>query len=160
MRKITINGIEINVPEGANVSVIDGQVIVGDNAITHQSCTIDGNNVTIASADVAFNIKVVGGDVKIEGNVKGDVRLEKGTIHIAGSIGRDAIIEKEGDINCKQVGRNAQAGGDVTCEGVGNNVQAGGNVTCNNVGNNVMASNVECGNVMGKIQAMSVTKKS
>lgn len=106
--KTVINGIEINVPKGSNISIVgnkiyvDGKPYINDKLVDKEivQIIINGDvgniecDVDIDCNNVNGNIKC-GRDIDIRGDVTGDV-----------SAGRD--------IDCKKINGNARAGRDIS----------------------------------------------
>lgn len=104
--KTIVNGVEINVPKGANISIIGGQVYV--NGKPYQ-----GNELKDCKA---VNIIINGdvGDVDCGGSV---------TCHdVHGS------VDCGGSCTCGNVDGSVDAGGSVTCGDVQGDIDAGGSV--------------------------------
>lgn len=105
--KTVVNGIEINVPRGANISIINGEVFV--NGQPYQGDELKGCK--------AVNI-IINGDV--------------GNIDCGGSVTANNVhgdVDCGGSCNCGNVSGSVDAGGSVNCGTVGGNVDAGGSIS-------------------------------
>jgi hypothetical protein len=114
MSLIKVNGVEIECPDGASVSVINGQVIINGVAAGEKS-----NNITIDLKGTLISLRADRGSVTCE-NVTGNV-------------------DAGGSVNCKDVGGSVDAGGSVDCGNVGGDVEAGGSVKCGEVHGDIEA---------------------
>lgn len=118
MQRITINGVTVEVPDGQNVSVVNGQVIVGD------SVQVIGDGINIQTNGSKFKL-VADGDVIVHGNIAGGIEA-KGKVECKNVTG--GVVTK-GDVECQNVVGGIKAGNDVVCSG---NVIGG--IKCNTYG--------------------------
>ncbi len=125
MNSIMVNGVRIEAPDGASVSVINGVVHI--------------NGVANNAAGKLQGIV----DLKVEGRI-GSVRVDHGSItceNVEGNVHAMGSVTVRGNVLC-----NVDAGGSVNCGDVGGGVDAGGSVNCGNVSGDVDAG----GSVMHK----------
>lgn len=115
---IIVNGIKIDAPPGASVSVINDVVYV--NGQPWKQDGVPETGVLRIEVKGSVGSLVCDRDVKIVGNVEGDVK--------AG-----------GSVSCDRVGGKVEAGGSVSCDGVGGDVKSGGSVSCDEVRGSVYA---------------------
>lgn len=106
---MNINGIRIDVPNGANISVTNGVVYVNGEKYNHKE--LEGKQVAniIIEGDV--------GNIKCNGSVT--CRNVQGYVDCGGSC------------HCYDVGSYVDAGGSVNCVHIGGDVDAGGSVITN-----------------------------
>ena len=114
MSKITINGVTIEIPDGASVSINNGDVIV------------NGKKSDFAKINSEVRVDV-------HGNV-GDLKVDKGSVN-CGNVNQS--VNAGGSVNAENIGGNVSAGGSVNADDIGGNVSAGGSVVCDSVGGQV-----------------------
>lgn len=119
MATVTVNGQRFEVPDGANISVNNGQI-----------------NVT--SGDMIGNVTTYsqGTKIMIEGN-PGDVRTDTASIVVKGNV--KGNVNAGTSVSCGSVGNSVSAGSSVSCDDVGCNVSAGSSVTCGNIKGSCLA---------------------
>lgn len=115
--RITINGVTIDVPDGANVTVENGVLRVNG---VHSS----------SYPDLPSNNQVV---FKIEGHL-GGLRVDRGSVEVSGTV--SGTVQAGGSVS---IGGDCdgmvQAGGSVTCGGsIRGGVTAGGSIRCSKIG--------------------------
>jgi len=121
--QVHVNGKLFNVPNGANISVVnnvlyvDGQEYSGDG--------YESKQFKIEITGGVANVKVERGDVTVHGNA-GSVDAG-GNISIAGSVSGD--VDAGGNVTCGNVTGDVDAGGNVKCGLIGGSVDAGGNIS-------------------------------
>ncbi len=118
--KIVVNGTTVEVPDGSNVSVVDGQVIVNNRDNVKFS-----GDLKIEVIGGLISLKAERGSVTVNGDVKGDVDAA-GSVSVKGSVG--GTVDASGSVTCGDVNGNVDASGNVMCGKVGGGVDAGGNV--------------------------------
>lgn len=101
---IRINGNTITVPDGANVSINNGTIIINGSI----------------SGSYSDNTP----KIEITGNV-GSLTCP-GSVEVHGNVG--GKVDAGGNVNCGDVASYVDAGGNVICGKVGGKVDAGGNV--------------------------------
>jgi len=106
MSKINVNGLEIEVPDGASISIVNGIVKVNNNSI-HD---IGSNNIIIGTQGSKFTIHC-DKDVMVDGNVSGGIKAN-------------------GNVSCRNVTGGIEAN-EVTCGNVTGGIISKGNVSCN-----------------------------
>jgi hypothetical protein len=105
---MTVNGKTITVPNGRNVSVVNGVV------------TVDG----VRYGDEGFARDVM------------EIRVSEGTVFGLNTdrsvTCKDVTgnITAGGSVSCDSVGHSVYAGGSVSCGRVGGDVEAGGSISC------------------------------
>ena len=106
MQKIKVNGLEIEVPDGASFSIVGGEVRIGDSVVHN----IGSANVVIGSLGAKFILKC-DKDVLVEGDVSGGIEAQNVTCrNVTGG------IEAKGDVKCSNVTGGIEAR-DVVCSG-------------------------------------------
>lgn len=121
MGKVTLNGMTIDVPPGASVSVVNGIVL------------INGTKAADYPPDAMVRVEVTGhvgelratGDVAVSGNVTGAIKAD-GSVTVQGGVGHG--VTASGFVKCGEVTGNVSAVGSVQCGRVGGSVTAGGSV--------------------------------
>lgn len=110
MSSIVINGNRIDVPDGANVIIKEGNIIVGGSCLAEN---IDANTT-----------------IQWEGPI-GDVICHR-SMNISGNV--DGNIDAGGSVTCQDVTGSVDAGGSINCNNVGGDADAGGSIHCGNIG--------------------------
>jgi hypothetical protein len=123
MNKCIINGVEINVPSGSNVSVIGNVIYVNGKPYDGKEGKASGI-VKIEIQGEALNVHAERGDIEIHGNVQG--KADAGGSISCGNVGRS--VDAGGSVNCGNIQGDVDAGGSVNCGSVGGNIDAGGSV--------------------------------
>lgn len=127
MNKIVINGVTVEVPDGANVEVVNNTV------------RVNGQGVNVQFTN-ELKIDVNGGLISL--------KTDRGSVTVNGNVANG--IEAGGSIQCGNVVGNVNGGGSVTCGDVEGDVTAGGSVKCGNIGGRVNAGGlVKCSNISG-----------
>ena len=122
MGKIIVNGLEIEIPDGASVSIIDGEVSIDGKSVNKEELdAINKASNIIIEGDV--NNITTDKSVKCR-NVKGDITCE-GSVHCDDVKGD---VNADGSVQCDNVGGFVNADGSVQCDNVGGNVSAGGSI--------------------------------
>jgi hypothetical protein len=119
MNRCVINGVEINVPSGSNVSVIGDVIYVNGKPYDGK----EGNASGIVKIEIQgepLNVRTDRGDIEVHGNVQGKV-------------------DAGGSVTCSNVGKDVDAGGSVNCDAVNGSIDAGGSVNCGSVGGDIDA---------------------
>lgn len=106
MQKIKVNGMELEVPDGANVSINNGVVTINGSTVHN----VGGANIVISSQGAKFTLKC-DKDVTVDGDVNGG-------------------IEAKGNVTCRNVTGGVESEGDVKCGNVTGGIEAKGNVAC------------------------------
>lgn len=107
MGTVSVNGVTINVPDGASVSIINGDVVIDGKPYKGMEKVKPEESIFI-EGDFYGNIQT-SRSVEVKGNVSGNV-------------------DANGSVTCKNVTGNVDANGSVTCGNVGGDVDAGGSV--------------------------------
>ena len=107
---MNINGKTYNIPDGANVSVVNNVVLV------------DGKR--IPTDDVKIS------DIVIEGNT-GPVRSD-GSVTVNGSV--NGSVSAGGSVKCENIHGEVKTGGSVHATSIVGSVSAGGSVKANKIG--------------------------
>jgi hypothetical protein len=135
MNKITVNGITVEVPDGANISIIDGTIMVGSTVIQEGLKGI----VEVKWEGPAANIDCKA-NLSVAGNVEGGAQANN-NITVGGSVYGNVVAGN--NVVCGPVvdgavksGNNVECGGDINGD-----VSADNNVMCGNVGGRVKAGN-------------------
>lgn len=121
MSTVVVNGVKIETPDGASISVVNGKVFIGGKQIE----TAKNEKIEIDVTGALVNLSVDIGDVKCQ-NVEGD-------INAGGSVNADSVggsVDAGGSVSCDNVGGNVDAGGSVNCGKIAGSVKAGGSVNC------------------------------
>ena len=103
---VTINGRRIEVPNGCNVSIINGTVFVDGKP--WDSGKLEGDTVRLV---------IIEGRV---GHLSSDASIQCGDV--------EGNVQAGGSVNCHDVSGNVNAGGSARCERVGGSIDAGGSV--------------------------------
>jgi hypothetical protein len=97
----TINGKVINMSKGGNISVHDGDLIIGGSSINLSQFgdekvfniviqgdveSVNGEFATVDVAGDAGSVKTVSGKVNIEGNVLGNIATVSGKVVVEGGV--------------------------------------------------------------------------
>jgi phage baseplate assembly protein gpV len=122
MGVVVVNGTRVEVPDGSNVSVINGVIYIDDQPFGGDSKPTGVTKLVIEGAVV--NIKTDRASVEVHGEVKGDV--DAGGSVTCGNVG--GKVSSGGSANCRDVNGNVSAGGSVNCGKVSGKVSAGGSV--------------------------------
>lgn len=135
---VQVNGKTYSVPDGANISTINGVLYVNGEKYDGPGSGKD--------EDKHFEIVVTGGAVS--------VKVERGNVTVNGDV-LDGGVNAGGSVTCRDVAGKVDAGGSVTCNNVTGDVDAGGTA---NVGGDVGGSvdaggSVKCGKIAGKVDA-------
>lgn len=121
MQTISINGVELQVPDGASVSIVNGVVQINNNTVHN----LGNANIVIGSQGSKFTIHC-DKDVTIDGDVAGGVKAK-------------------GNVSCRNVTGGIEAN-EVKCGNVTGGIEANGNVVCNgNVTGGIEAGNFSRG---------------
>ena len=113
--------------------------LFGDNiSIKNGNVVVDGKVVDGAKTSDLVQLVISEGMVK-NLNVSGDVECKdvEGDIDAGGSIQCGNVngdVDAGGSVQCKDVGGNVDAGGSVNCDFAAGNVDAGGSVRISNKG--------------------------
>lgn len=123
MGMITVNGRSINIPDGANVSIINDVVIVNGKPW-------DGNEklsgiVRVEVQGSLMSLNVERGSVEVHGDVHGNVNCGAGA-KVDGNV--KGSVDAGASVTCNDVGGDVDAGGSVKCGKVGGDIDAGGSV--------------------------------
>ncbi len=119
--KIIVNGTTVEVPDGSNVSLVDGKLIVNDKNTNIRL----PNDIKIEVIGGLINLKAERGSVTVNGDVTGTVDAN-GSVQVTGSVG--GKVDANGNVTCGDVKGDVDAGGNVTCRTVHGDVDAGGNI--------------------------------
>ncbi len=106
MNQVIINGVSISAPPGANVSVINGRVLVDGKDVSGQ----------LDLSESILKIDVTGTQI----NLTTDASVSCGNI--------EGDVSAGGSINCKSVQGDVRAGGSINCGAIEGNVRAGGSI--------------------------------
>lgn len=115
MASVTINGIEIDVPPGANVRVSNGDVFIDGEL--HEVSSSDEDN---RPSSITFNVHGDAGSISIkserpyddgiavnvQGGVQGNVDVAQGKVQ-CGNVSGSAEV-RQGSISCENVGGDAR----------------------------------------------------
>lgn len=121
MGKMNVNGVEFDIPPGASVSIINGQVLV--NGVQATTYPQPANVVVNITGDV--NVLHSAGSTNVTGNVGAYVKAN-GSVEVGGSV--KGTVDAGGSVNCGDVGQDVDAGGSVHCGKIGRDVSAGGSI--------------------------------
>jgi hypothetical protein len=119
---ITVNGTEVEVPDGASIVIrggvlhVNGKPWEGGKLAGEVKLKVEGGLISL------FLDK---GSVTLDGDVSGDVTCG-GSAHVSGSVG--GKVDAGGSISCGDVRGSIDCGGSVHCGSVGGHVDAGGSV--------------------------------
>lgn len=108
--RIQINGLTIDVPEGASVSFQNGELYLDNVKFNHK-------DLTKTHTTPQINIQMISGSIK---ELKSDGSINCSDV--------DGNVTAAGSVNCDDVNGNIKAGGSVNCDSVGGNVTAGGSI--------------------------------
>ena len=115
MSTVIINGKKYAF-NGSNVNITNGKIYVDGKLFNGEENTEKVVNITVVG-DVN-SIKNECGEVKVTGNVSGDVSTMSGDIDIANGVGGN-VTSTSGDIKCGNVAGNVKTvSGDVNCSKV------------------------------------------
>lgn len=122
---IRINGVEINAPAGATVSVIGDEIRI--NGAPFDAGKVAGSILKIEIQGEPLNVRADRASITVNGNVAGSVDAG-GSVQVSGSV--TGSINSGGSAVCGAVQGDIDAGGSVTCGDVAGNIDAGGKVVC------------------------------
>jgi hypothetical protein len=123
---VSVNDRTINIPDGRNVSIINGVVMVDGKAYTDEPEPGKPLSIDIKVSGPLANLEVKGNNTKVTcGDVKGSVRTS-GSVK-AGNVGGD--VKTQGSVTCGDVGQGVKTMGSVTCGKVGGNISTMGSVS-------------------------------
>lgn len=120
MGQVTINGVNVSVPDGADISVINNKIYVNGQPYGIEF----DNNLVIEVIGSLVNVKTDRGCVNVTGDVTGNV--DAGGSVKCGNVG--GYVDSGGALTCGDVQGNVDSGGSVKCGKVGGKVDAGGSV--------------------------------
>lgn len=134
---VTVNGKTINIPKGANVSVIKGVVMINGKPYTDEPEEGAPCSIEITITGKLVNLEVKGNNTTVNcGDISGDLKAS-------------------GNVTAKNVGRSLNTQGRVECGSVGGSINTQGRVTCKDVTGSVHTmGRVDCGDVGGSINTM------
>ena len=110
MSIIAVNGVEFEVPDGSNVMIKDGSVIVGQRTVASE---IEEN--TRIQWDGPIGNVICHRSMEIYGDVQGHV-------------------EAGGSVTCKNVYDYVDAGGSICCGDISGDADAGKSINCGDIG--------------------------
>lgn len=102
---IRINGKSFESPDGSDINIINGNVIVGGKVIN----SFDNKE---------FKIEVIG-NVNL-------LTTDNGNVHVNGDV--SGSVSAGGNVKCDDISGNVSAGGSVKCGDIGGSISAGGSV--------------------------------
>lgn len=101
-----VNGVEINVPDGANVSIINGEVFINGQPYNGKEL----NNKKVVNIIINGDV----GNIKCSGSVT--AHNVKGNVDCGGSCkcwNVDGSVDAGGSVNCGEVMGSVDAGGSI-----------------------------------------------
>jgi len=118
--KVKINGVEIEVPDGASISIVNGDVRIGGKTVG----SAKDNYLAIDITGNVMDVTVDQGDVSVAGTVR-DVNAG-GSVVVHGDVAGG--IDAGGSVTCETVHGDVDCGGSVACGKIAGSVDAGGSV--------------------------------
>ena len=115
MNTVNVNGKNYEVPNGCNVSVINGKVYF-NGKLSDYFKNYNDKKIEIIIVGDCEEVKVDAGNVTVKGNVKGNVNVDAGNISVEGDI-RGNVTADCGNISANYIAGNVST----DCGNIGKN---------------------------------------